>query len=332
MKKRILVCGAGGFIGTHVVRRLRNEGHWVRGVDLRHPEFSPTAAHEFIVADLRDRPLCRSLCDGGFDEVYQFAADMGGAGYIFSGTCDAEIMTNSSTLNVNVLTACVEYKVPQIFFSSSACIYPQYNQQDPENPVCAEETAYPALPDSEYGWEKLFAERVYLAHARGGKIGVRIARLHNVYGPENAWRGGREKAPAALCRKVAEAADGGDIEIWGDGRQTRSFLYIDDAVEGILSVMRSDCSSPVNVGSEEMVTISHLAETIIRIAGKRLGTRSISGPQGVRGRTSDNRLIGRVAGWRPACPLVEGLTRTYAWVAQQVAGTSAPIGNTHLGV
>ncbi len=319
--KKALVCGAGGFIGSHLVKRLKKEGFWVRGVDLKYPEFAETAADDFVIGDLRDPELCRYVVDGPFDEVYQLAADMGGAGYVFTGDNDADIMHNSALINLNMLDACYKRNVKKIFYSSSACIYPEYNQLDPENPKTAEETAYPANPDSEYGWEKLFSERLYLAFHRNYGMEVRIARFHNIFGPEGTWRGGREKAPAALCRKVAATPDGGEIVMWGDGKQTRSFLYIDECLEGVRRLMDSDFTGPVNIGSEEMVTINRLAEMIMEIAGKNLRIRHIPGPIGVRGRTSDNRLIYEKLGWKPTEPLVEGLKRTYAWIEEQVKKT-----------
>jgi len=291
--KKALVCGAGGFIGSHMVNRLKKEGFWVRGVDLKYPQFSPTQADDFVIGDLRDPALCRHVVDMKFDEVYQFAADMGGAGYVFTGENDADIMHNSALINLNMLEACYRRNIKRIFYSSSACIYPKYNQEDPSNPNCAEESAYPAFPDSEYGWEKLFSERLYLAFYRNYGMEVRIARYHNIFGPEGSWNDGREKAPAAICRKVAMAEDGGEIEIWGDGQQTRSFLYIDECLEGTLRLMRSDWTGPVNIGSEEMVTIDQLAYLVMEIAGKKIRIRHIPGPQGVRGRCSDNRLIKR---------------------------------------
>ena len=323
MAKRALVLGAGGFIGHHMVRRLKKEGFWVRGVDLKYPEFSPIEADDFVVGDLRDLDICRSVVDQGFDEVYQFAADMGGAGYVFTGENDADIMHNSALINLNMLEACYRRNVKRIFYSSSACIYPKFNQEDPENPNCAEDSAYPALPDSEYGWEKLFSERLYLAFHRNYGMEVRIARYHNIFGPEGSWNDGREKAPAALCRKVAEAKLKGldEIEIWGDGKQTRSFLYIDECIEATLRLMRSEWTGPVNIGSDEMVTINQLAEMIMEIAGKKLNIRHTSGPLGVRGRNSDNRLIEKRLGWRPCQPLVEGLKKTYAWIEEQVKKT-----------
>jgi GDP-D-mannose 3',5'-epimerase len=314
-----LVCGAGGFIGHHLVRALKQEGTWVRGVDCKRPEFSASAADEFMCADLRDPAVVRSCLDRSFDEVYQLAADMGGAGYIFTGDNDAEVMRNSSLINLNVLAACRAGEVGRVFFSSSACVYPLFNQQDSDNPNCAEETAYPAAPDSEYGWEKLYAERLYLAHARNDGLACRIARYHNVFGPEAAWCGGREKAPAALCRKVALAADGGAIEIWGDGLQTRSFLYIDEAIEGTLRLMRSNYARPLNLGSEEMIALDELVELIAQIAEKTIEIRHVHGPTGVRGRNSDNRLIREALGWAPSARLQTGLAATYRWIAEQVA-------------
>jgi GDP-D-mannose 3',5'-epimerase len=313
-----LVCGAGGFIGHHLVRSLKREGTWVRGVDCKIPEFSASPADEFRRADLRDPAVTRGCLDRRFDEVYQLAADMGGAGYLFTGDNDAEVMRNSSLINLNVLAACCAVGVGRVFFSSSACVYPLFNQQDPDSPNCAEETAYPAEPDSEYGWEKLYAERLYLAHARNYGLACRIARYHNIFGPEGAWCGGREKAPAALCRKVALAADGGAIEIWGDGLQTRSFLYIDECIEGTLRLMRSDCPRPLNLGSEEMISIDELAALIARIAGKTIEIHHVPGPTGVRGRTSNNRLIREALGWAPSAKLQTGLAATYRWIAEQV--------------
>jgi nucleoside-diphosphate-sugar epimerase len=318
-----LVCGAGGFIGSHLVFRLKAEGFWVRGVDLKFPEFSETAADDFVLGDLRDFGFCRAVLDRRFDEVYQLAADMGGAGYIFIGENDAEIMHNSATINLNLLEAARKRAVRRIFYSSSACMYPAYNQEDPDNPNCAEDSAYPAAPDSEYGWEKLFSERLYLAYQRNQGIAVRVARYHNIFGPEGTWTGGREKAPAALCRKIAVAPPGGEIEIWGDGRQTRSFLYIDECVEGTLRLMRSDFSGPVNIGSEEMVTINGLAHMVMRIAGKQLAIRNIPGPVGVRGRNSDNRLIAARLGWAPGRKLAEGLDKTYRWIERQILRNAA---------
>ncbi|RLB06064.1 MAG: NAD-dependent dehydratase [Deltaproteobacteria bacterium] len=318
--KKALVCGAGGFIGSHLVKRLKREGYWVRGVDLKYPEFSPTAADDFVIGDLRDPQICRYVVDQPFDEVYQLAADMGGAGYVFTGDNDADIMYNSALINLNMLAACYKRNVKKIFYSSSACVYPEYNQRDPQNPKCSEDSAYPAMPDSEYGWEKLFSERLYLAFHRNYGMEVRIARFHNIFGPEGTWRGGREKAPAALCRKVAVAKLTGksEIEIWGDGKQTRSFLYIDECLEGVRRLMDSDFTEPVNIGSEEMVTINRLAEMIMEIAGVKLSIKHVPGPQGVRGRNSDNRLIYEKLGWKPTQPLYEGLKKTYFWIEDQV--------------
>jgi GDP-D-mannose 3', 5'-epimerase len=319
--KSALVCGAGGFIGTHLVSRLKREGFWVRGVDLKRPQFSETEADEFVVGDLRDQALCRTVIDRRFEEIYQLAADMGGAGYIFTGEHDAHIMHNSAMVNLNVLDNASKQKCGRIFYSSSACIYPAHNQESTSAPITSEESAYPAHPDSEYGWEKLFSERLYLAYGRNHGTEVRIARYHNIFGPLGTWRGGQEKAPAAICRKVAETPDGGEIEIWGDGEQTRSFLFVDECVEGTLRLTRSGFVGPLNVGSEEMVTINDLARMAIDIAGKKLGIRHVPGPTGVRGRNSDNRLIRKTLGWEPEKPLRAGMEKTYAWIAEQVART-----------
>ncbi len=318
MTKRILVCGAGGFIGSHLVKRLKAEGCWVRGVDLKFPEFSSTAADDFFRGDLRDPLICRTVVDQRFDEVYQLAADMGGAGFVFTGENDADIMHNSALVNLNVLEACLRRNVKRVFYSSSACMYPEHNQMDPDNPNCAEDSAYPANPDSEYGWEKLFSERLYLAFGRNYGMEVRVARFHNIFGPEGTWEGGREKAPAAICRKVAMTADGGVIEMWGDGEQTRSFLYIDECLEGVLRLTRSDWTGPVNIGSDEMVTINTLARIVSEIAGKTITIKHIPGPLGVRGRNSDNRLIRERLGWGPSKSLREGLAKTFAWIEEQV--------------
>jgi len=323
--KTALICGAGGFIGSHLARRLKSEGYYVRGVDLQYPEFSATAADDFIIGDLRDPQVCREVLNRAFDEVYQLAADMGGAGYIFTGENDADVMHNSALINLNMAPLCVRHRVSKVFYSSSACIYPAYNQQDPDNPRCSEDSAYPAQPDSEYGWEKLFSERLYLSFQRNYGLRVYIGRFHNIYGPEGAWRGGREKAPAALCRKVAEATDGGEIEIWGDGCQTRSFLYIDECIEAVRRMMATDFSGPLNIGSDEMISINDLAQLIIRISGKQLRVQNIPGPQGVRGRNSDNTLIKQVLGWAPHYPLMVGMRQTYEWIAQQVSAQTAPV-------
>ncbi len=314
-----LVCGAGGFIGSHLVRRLKREGFWVRGVDLKFPEFAPTEADDFVQGDLRDQDFCRLVVDRGFAEVYQLAADMGGAGFVFTGEHDADILHNSATINLNMLDACRRRRVKRIFYSSSACIYPAYNQENPENPLCTEESAYPAAPDSEYGWEKLFSEHLYLAFARNYGMEVRVARYHNIFGPEGTWKGGREKAPAALCRKIAQIPEGGEIEVWGDGRQTRSFLYIDECLEASIRLMRSEFPGPVNIGSEEMIRINDLAQMIAQVAGKKISIRHIPGPLGVRGRNSDNRLIREKLGWAPSQPLEKGIALTYAWISEQVA-------------
>ncbi|MFO1281165.1 MAG: NAD-dependent epimerase/dehydratase family protein [Burkholderiales bacterium] len=316
---RALVLGAGGFIGCHLVTRLKDEGLWVRGVDLKRPRYSESAADEFVVADLRDPRACEAVVDRAFDEVYQLAADMGGAGYVFTGVNDADILHNSALVNLNVLDACHRRGCGRVFYSSSACVYPVRSQCDPDNPDCAEARAYPAEPDSEYGWEKLFGERLYLAYARNKGLVTRIARYHNIFGPLGSWNDGREKAPAALCRKVAQAADGGEIEIWGDGRQTRSFLYIDECLEGTLRLMRSTCGEPLNIGSDERVSIDELARLIIAVSGKSLALRHVPGPRGVAGRNSDNRLVHERLGWRPIARLRDGIAPTYAWIESMVA-------------
>lgn len=319
-----LVCGAGGFIGSHLVKRLKEEGYWVRGVDLKRPEFGATWADDFIVADLRDPASWERSLDRQFDEAYQLAADMGGAGFVFSGANDAEIMHNSAMINLHMAHHGAESGVKKVFYSSSACMYPAYNQEDEKNPKCGEATAYPAAPDSEYGWEKLFSERLYAAFARNRNLEIRVARFHNIFGPEGTWDGGREKAPAAMCRKVAAAPDGGEIEVWGDGEQTRSFLYIDECVEGVRRLMNSDFAGPVNIGSEEMVTINQMAKMVMEIAGKRLSIKHIPGPLGVRGRNSDNKLIREKLGWEPTRRLHDGLSTTYTWIEAQVnAGQSS---------
>jgi len=333
--KTALVLGAGGFIGSHMVKRLRDEGYWVRGVDLKHPEFSKTEANEFICRDLTDVDNMRRVIRYGasidnfyspvFDEIYQFAADMGGAGFIFTGDNDAAIMHNSACINLNLLEEQrklnneEEINRTKIFYSSSACMYPEHNQLDPDNPDCRESSAYPANPDSEYGWEKLFSERLYLSYHRNYSIPVRIARYHNIYGPESTWEGGREKAPAAICRKVANACDEDSIEVWGDGEQTRSFLYIDECIEATRKLMDSNCTEPVNIGSEEMVTINQLVDIAAKIAGKKITKDHIEGPLGVRGRNSNNDLIREKLGWDYEMTLEEGMKKTYEWVRWQVS-------------
>ena len=316
--KTALVCGAGGFIGNHLVKRLKSEGYWVRGVDLKYPPFDETHADDFVVGDLRDQAVCRHVVDRRFDETYQLAADMGGAGYIFTGENDAHVMHNSATINLNMVDALSKRNCKRVFYSSSACIYPDYNQRDPHAPVTKESSAYPANPDSEYGWEKLFSERLYLAYSRNLGIEARIARFHNIFGPLGTWTGGREKSPAAICRKVAEAQHGGEIEIWGDGEQTRSFLYVDECIDGVLRLTRSNKSGPFNIGSSEMVSINQLTAMVMEIAGKRLRIRHIPGPLGVRGRNSDNELIRTSLGWEPTQPLRVGLEKTYRWIESQV--------------
>lgn len=334
-QKTALVLGAGGFIGSHLVRRLKSEGYWVRGVDLKYPEFSATECDHFVLADLKipflvqrvmatcgahtDYLLPNMCSPEPFDEIYQLAADMGGAGFIFTGDNDAAIMHNSVMINLNVLDAVLKHpsdKKPRIFYSSSACVYPAHNQLDTHNPNCEESSAYPADPDSEYGWEKLFSERLYLTYARNYGLQVRVARYHNVYGPEGTWQGGREKSPAAICRKVAQASD--HVEIWGDGEQTRSFLYIDACVEATRRFMQSEFPGPINIGSEEQVTINQLVNITCEVAGKTLATKHVEGPLGVRGRNSDNRLIRQTLNWNPEYSLREGIAKTYAWISTQL--------------
>ena len=353
--KTALVLGAGGFIGSHMVKRLKKEGYWVRGVDLKYPEFSDTEADEFIQGDLRDKSFVERVIQykgqqgnfyesvpyryiEPFHEIYQFAADMGGAGFIFTGDNDADIMQNSASINLNLLDAqqklnetfdgsegwsecnrpCLDW-ITKIFYSSSACMYPEYNQLDPDNPDCREESAYPAAPDSEYGWEKLFSERLYLTYSRNYGMPVCVARYHNIFGPEGTWNGGREKAPAAICRKVAYLPEhGGDIEVWGDGEQTRSFLFIDECIEATWRLMQSDFKGPVNIGSEEMVTINQLVDTAAKVSGKDVGKIHIDGPLGVRGRNSNNDLIRKELGWDYTQTLEEGIRKTYNWISQQI--------------
>lgn len=316
---KALVLGAGGFIGSHLVKRLKKEGFWVRGVDLKYPEFAETHADDFVIGDLREQEVCRKILDQQFDHVYQLAADMGGAGYIFTGENDADVMHNSAIINLNIVDLCKKHNVGKVFYSSSACMYPEHNQMDPDNPKCSEDSAYPANPDSEYGWEKLFSERLYLSYARNYGLNVRVARFHNIFGPEGTWDGGKEKAPAALCRKVAQSEEGGVIEVWGDGLQTRSFLYIDECVEAVRRLVDSDFEGPVNIGSEEMISINNLAKLIIDTSGKNITLKNIEGPTGVRGRNSDNALYKAKIGWEPTALLKEGIAKTYAWIAEQVA-------------
>ena len=342
-KKKALVLGAGGFIGSHMVKRLRSEGYWVRGVDLKHTEFSKSEANEFVVGDLRDVDFVRRVIrfkgeqgnfyhevpnqfHDSFDEIYQFAADMGGAGFVFTGENDADIMHNSVSINLNVLEEQRKFNETvgnktKNFYSGSACMYPEHNQLDPDNPDCREESAYPADPDSEYGWEKLFSERLYFAYNRNHGIPVRVARYHNIFGPEGTWEGGREKAPAAICRKVAYLPEsGGAIEVWGDGLQTRSFLFIDECIEATRRMMDSDFMGPVNIGSEEMVTINELVETAARVGGKEVQKIHIDGPLGVRGRNSNNDLIREKLGWDYSQTLEEGIRITYNWIKEQIDG------------
>jgi len=316
--KKILVCGAGGFIGTHLVEKLKSMGEFIVGVDLKYPLYSKTHADEFHIADLRNKSTLKDIVNlHDFDEIYQLAADMGGAGYIFIGDNDADIMHNSVSINLNVLDIMREYKIKKVFYSSSACMYPSYNQEDPLNPLCSEESAYPANPDSEYGWEKLFSERLYLAYAKNHGIDIRIARFHNVFGPRGSWNNGKEKAPAALCRKVA--LSDGIVEVWGPGNQTRSFLFIDECVEGMLKIMENDYKLPINLGSTRSISINDLTRLIAEIADKKIEIKNIPGPMGVMGRNSDNQLIKEKINWTPVEDLETGLKITYAWIQEQIA-------------
>lgn len=316
--KKAIICGAGGFIGGHLVNKLKNEGFWVRGVDIKNPPYSKTKADEFLVGDLTDPKFADQAISKDIDELYQLAADMGGAGYIFTGENDANVMHNSALINLNIAHQAVIKKVKSIFYSSSACAYPEYNQLDPSNPKCSEESAYPAAPDSEYGWEKLFSERLYLAYKRNYGLNVHIARYHNIFGPEGTYKDGKEKAPAALCRKVIQAKDNGEIEIWGDGKQTRSFLYVDECLEGTIKLTRSNFEGPVNIGSEEMISINDFANMIITLSGKNIKIKNIPGPLGVRGRNSDNKLIKEKLGWAPSQPLKIGIEKTFEWIRNQI--------------
>jgi GDP-D-mannose 3', 5'-epimerase len=317
--KRALVCGAGGFIGSHLVKYLKSKGYFVCGIDLKYPEFSHSLADEFIIGDLREFNTVQKVSSSSFEEVYQLAADMGGAGYLFTGENDADVMHNSVLINLNVLRNSVNFGIKKIFYSSSACVYPEYNQMDSISPVCVESSVYPAQPDSEYGWEKLFSERLYFSFMRNYNIDVKVARFHNIFGPEGTFFGGKEKVPAALARKVAIAPAKGEIEVWGDGLQTRSFLYIDDCTEAIYRLVQSDFNGPVNIGSNELISINTLAEAFIQISGKSLTIKHVDGPQGVRGRNSDNQLILEKLNWKPQIMLQEGLLKTYEWINEQIA-------------
>ena len=314
--KKAVVLGAGGFIGSHLVTKLKDLDYWVRGVDIKYHEFKKTDSDEFIIADLRNYESVNLVIDNTIDEVYQLAADMGGAEFVFSGENDSDIMHNSALINLHVCDICVKKNIKKVFYSSSACMYPEHNQLDPNNPNCEESSAYPANPDSEYGWEKLFSERLYLAYNRNKGLDVRIARFHNIFGPYGTWNGGREKAPAAICRKVLTSD--GSIEIFGSGNQTRSFLYIDECVEGVLRLMENNFIGPVNIGSDEMVTINELVDLVSSIENKELEKNHIDGPLGVVGRNSDNNLIYEKLGWKPTMKLIDGLKKTYEWIKKQV--------------
>jgi nucleoside-diphosphate-sugar epimerase len=318
--KKIIVCGAGGFIGTHLVTNLKNKGFYVIGADLKYPEYADTDADEFYIMDLRLQENVSKLITSDVYEIYQLAADMGGAGYIFTGENDADIMHNSAIINLNILHEMIQKGIKRVFYSSSACMYPAYNQTDPANPLLSEDSAYPAAPDSEYGWEKLFSERVYMAFAKNYGIRARIARFHNIFGPLGSWNNGKEKAPAALCRKVAEST--GEIEVWGPGTQTRSFLFIDECIEGIHKIMESDCEIPLNLGSERMISINDLALLIAERAGKKINIKNIPGPLGVMGRNSHNKLIKETIGWAPGENLEYGIDQTYAWISFQIQRTA----------
>jgi GDP-D-mannose 3',5'-epimerase len=317
--KKIIVCGAGGFIGTYLVEKLKGQGHYVIGADLHHPLYSKTLADEFYIMDLREQSNVRKLITNDIDEIYQLAADMGGAGYIFTGEHDADIMHNSCQINLNILDEMRVKGVKKVFYSSSACMYPSHNQLDPDNPLLAEDSAYPANPDSEYGWEKLFSERLFMTYAKNYGFDVRIARFHNIFGPRGSWNNGKEKSPAALCRKVAMCEEGGIIDVWGPGIQTRSFLFIDECIDGIQRIMSSDCGIPVNLGSTRMISINNLVYLIAKLANKTVSIRNIDGPLGVMGRTSDNKLIKEMINWVPDEDLESGLIKTYSWITEQIA-------------
>jgi nucleoside-diphosphate-sugar epimerase len=314
--KKVLVCGAGGFIGGHLVTSLKEKGYYVIGADIKQHEYKTTDADEFYQYDLREQDLVRKLVTPDIDAIYQLAADMGGAGYVFTGVNDANIMHNSALINLNILEAMVKNGIKNVFYSSSACMYPSHNQEDPSNPLLSEESAYPANPDSEYGWEKLFSERVFLAFAKNYGIRARVARFHNIFGPLGSWKDGKEKAPAALCRKVASST--GEIEVWGPGVQTRSFLFIEECIEGIHRIMESDCDFPLNLGSERMISINNLALLVAQIANKDITIKNIPGPMGVMGRNSHNKLIKETIGWAPGDKLEYGLEKTYAWISDQL--------------
>lgn len=316
--KKILVCGAGGFIGSHLVEKFKSQGHYVIGADLKYPEYSESTADKFYIMDLRNQRNVEYLVTSDIDEIYQLAADMGGAGYIFTGEHDADIMHNSAMINLNILDEMQKKGVKNVFYSSSACMYPEHNQTDPNNPLLSEDSAYPAAPDSEYGWEKLFSERLYMSYARNYNMRVRIARFHNIFGPKGSWNNGKEKAPAALCRKIAMCSDHGVVDIWGPGNQTRSFLYIDECLEGIERIMASDCEVPLNLGSERMISINNLVFLIAKLVNKSIAITNVDGPMGVRGRNSHNKLIKETIGWTPAENLEEGLIQTYNWINQQI--------------
>ena len=317
--KKVLVCGGGGFIGTHLVTSLKNQGHYVIGADLKYPEYSITDADQFHIVDLRNQYEVTKLITSDIDEIYQLAADMGGAGYIFTGDNDSDIMHNSAMINLNILNEMTKKNIKRVFYSSSACIYPSHNQTDPNNPLLSEESAYPAYPDSEYGWEKLFSERLYMSFARNYGIRVRIARFHNIFGPLGSWNNGKEKSIAALCRKIAHSEEDGIVEIWGSGNQTRSFLYIDECIEGIHRIMNSDCEFPLNLGSERMISINNLALLIAKLANKNVSIKNVDGPTGVMGRNSHNKLIRETIGWAPDEDLEDGLNKTYTWIEGQNA-------------